>query len=563
MGLGQLLTRNLTYDVTNTVSGETGSFTIVTDGGPGAFASWDTGAYRGLMSIPAAWRGMLLLSGLLGKVPWHAYRELGDRPPVKLSPTPMLLASPNGDEIALNTHRSWGLDRLAHGNGIGIIAARGADGWPTGATGVSAENVQVRRAGGSDVPGGFGVGELVYRINGRNYHARDVIHFKGPSSPGELRGWGIIEQHFKTMERTRKLDDQAATVDAAGVPTGLLKSLDPDMTQTEADDLKAAWHRAQATRSVAVLNPGVEFEPIAWNPSEVQLLEMRKYSINEWSNILGVDAMYLAGENSSRVYANLEDKGIDLLRYGTAGDLIAEWEQTLSAQLPRGTRVRANLDFQLRPDTAARYQAHAIGIAAGFLTPNEARELEERPPLTPAQQAEIVAARPAPAGGQSGPSTAPAGKGSASAPGSGPAGQVAAAGKPRLTAVRGLLERLEPIAAIVPGEGLASDSPGWDEASDPIIASYDAADVLGSHEILVGLSAADLDGHDRTADLSGHNLHEYWTAGPGLARWRGSPTPWRTLRSLLAKYIKGNKRKLDSTTSAWYRDVFGHLPGQK
>jgi hypothetical protein len=53
-------------------------------------------------------------------------------------------------------------------------------------------------------------------------------------------------------------------------------------------------------------------------------------------------------------------------------------------------------------------------------------------------------------------------------------------------------------------------------------------------------------------------LRRYWTAGPGLAKWRGSPTPWRTLRKFLSKYLSGDE--LDSTTSSWYRLVFGKLP---
>lgn len=63
---------------------------------------------------------------------------------------------------------------------------------------------------------------------------------------------------------------------------------------------------------------------------------------------------------------------------------------------------------------------------------------------------------------------------------------------------------------------------------------------------------------DRAADPDGSNLHEYWTAGAGLARWVNSRTPWRKLRQLLSKYLSGEN--LDATASSWYRDVFGALP---
>jgi len=72
------------------------------------------------------------------------------------------------------------------------------------------------------------------------------------------------------------------------------------------------------------------------------------------------------------------------------------------------------------------------------------------------------------------------------------------------------------------------------------------------------------DRHERAAHLAGRArgnsgaLRDYWTKGAGLAKWRGSPTPWRTLRGFLSKYLSGEE--LDATTSSWYRIVFGALP---
>jgi hypothetical protein len=63
------------------------------------------------------------------------------------------------------------------------------------------------------------------------------------------------------------------------------------------------------------------------------------------------------------------------------GDHIEQFEQTLTLAFARGTSVRANQDAVLQADTLTRYQAHQIGITTGFLTIDEAREYEHRPPL--------------------------------------------------------------------------------------------------------------------------------------------------------------------------------------
>lgn len=58
-------------------------------------------------------------------------------------------------------------------------------------------------------------------------------------------------------------------------------------------------------------------------------------------------------------------------------------------------------------------------------------------------------------------------------------------------------------------------------------------------------------------------LKEYWTKDPeGLAKWAGKPHPWTSLYKEISEHVK-NKRKAKAITSAWYREVFGHMPNEK
>lgn len=733
MGLGQLMTRNITYDTTNTQTGDQATYTLITDGGPGMYAGWGDGPYRGGMGIPAAWRLALLVANQLGRVPWDGYRKMSDRPAVQLPDQPFLTMPAGTTDTKLSVFRSWGLDRLWHGNALGVIAARSPLGYPTAATPVSAENVQVQRFGAqlpypgqNYIPRGFETGEVGYLIGGTWYHAYEIVHFKGPCKPGDLRGMGVLEAHFDLMSRSRKLGAAATAVDSAAVPTGLLRSLNPDMSPAEAQELKDAWKASQQQRTVAVLNPLTEFTPIAWNPTETQLLESRQYDVVDWANVFGVSASYAGGMNPSRVYANIEDQGLDLLKYGTPGDIVAEFEAVLSMMMPRGQYVKANMDHLLRADTKTRYEAHAIAVATGFMTRNEVREIEERQPLTPEQEREVAEAT-AKAAGPSG-ATGPTG-------GPNTASNQAGTGKakPRLAAVRAAFERGRHSAfdpdqprdpdgqwsdghtnmlgmstggpgrrrqpASSPSSATAADDdehhgddgeqpgdvtsdvdangrpieigrhgvggvrhpeiPPYDgygggngtglkryrlntdkycpdcggKAQDPQYPDpkYSAADIAVDGAALwfpsergddvperddspyhdpsdpeyqedrarapelpalpepeefepgyvgpeywpdrtwfpgeaeawaaddAGLSAgAAAGGLGERAAAGQEALHRYWTAGPGLAKWRGSPTPWRTLNAFLSKYMSGEQ--LDATTSAWYRDVFGHLP---
>lgn len=378
MGLGRIFTRNLEYQVTDTDTGAVSSYEIVID--KGLYPSWGDRHYRGGMKIPGAWRAALLLSDLLGSLPWDAYRRRAGVLEC-LDPTPPLLDQPNPEESRMDTISAWALDLIWHGNAVGLVAARNAEGWPTAVLPVPAEIVMARRVGPGAYAGGIPYGTIEYDIGGQRFSPYDVVHVKGPHAPGELRGMGVLEMHIDgTLALAQTQAAQAQSLSQHGVPTGLLKVSDPDATQDEMTQVKTKWLAAQASRTIAVLNSVTDFTPLAWNPEELQLVEARKYSLTELALIFGVPGYFLGADSPSMTYSNVEQEGLNLLKYSLSGHL-ARFEQTLSRAFPRGTYVKANLDALLRPDTLTRYQAHQVGITAGFLTIDEARRIEDLPPL--------------------------------------------------------------------------------------------------------------------------------------------------------------------------------------
>ena len=378
MGLGRLLTRSTQYTATDTVTGATAVFTVLDNLAP----DWPTSsAYRGAMSVPGAWRASILLSGLLGLLPWNAYRTFGGRPEEKLDPTPPLLNQPNPPETRMTSFRGLGLDYLYHGNGIAVVSARSPLGWPTAAIPVPAVSVAVRRVTpfmDSPLP----VGALEYKIGSLSLGSQDVIHFKGPCEPGAVRGMGVLEAHINTFTLAQDQSRQARSVSNHGVPTGVLKSDNPDLTDAEAIDMKSQWLANQRDRSIQVINASTSFTPLSWNPEQLQLVAARKFTLNELELIFGLPVGWLGGSDSSRKYSNMSQDDVAFMKW-SMGDHIEQFEQTLSLAFPNGTEIRANQDAVLQADTLTRYQAHAIALTNGFLTVDEVREYEHRPPLPP------------------------------------------------------------------------------------------------------------------------------------------------------------------------------------
>lgn len=382
MGLGKLITRQAATPQQSRM--------IVGDGiriGPSAIlgtdAGWGHDGFVRALGIPGAGRAIRLLSGLIGGLPWDAYTSHGRDYAEKVSPRPILLEQPNPEEARVVTFGALAADYLLHGNAVSVITSRDRNGVPTAAVPVPSRLVGIRRVNGetySLLP----VGAIEYAIGGRTFSAHDVIHVKGLAEPGKLRGIGVLEAHLNgcgSLDLAEELARQARNVGRDGVPTGVLKATSPDVTPDQLREAKALWLETQRDRTVAALAPSTDFEPLAWNPEELQLIEARKLSLLEVANAFGLPPRYLgASSGDSMTYATSETEAIDLVKFGI-GDHVARFEQTLSLLYPRGTEVKANLDALLRADTAARYTAHETGIRAGFLLKSEARALEDLPPV--------------------------------------------------------------------------------------------------------------------------------------------------------------------------------------
>ncbi len=371
MGLGKMLRPAARRPQEDRLAG--GTFQIAIDGTPGAITGTsEIQAYRGGMSIPGAWRASLLISDMIGHLPWDLY--LGDdedESAEKVWPRPPLLQQPTPPETRMSTFASWALDLLWHGNAVAVIAARDAFGTPTAVLPVPASWVGVRRVNQQFYP--LPQGAIEYWVGGLTFAPSDVIHVKGPCAPGALRGFGVLEAHMNgILDLASEQIQQARSLSQHGVPTGVLKSQDPDIDQAGADKLKSAWLRSQRERSIAVLNATTEFTPLSWNPEQLEMVDARKFSLVE---IVGAD-------HASRTYTNVEQEDMQLLKYTLSGHL-ARFEQTLTLAYPPGHLVRANLEAFLRSDTLNRYQAYKIGIDSGFLLRSEVRKRETNLPPVP------------------------------------------------------------------------------------------------------------------------------------------------------------------------------------
>lgn len=354
----------------------------------GLFANWGgSDHYRGFMSIPAAWRASLLRADLLASITFRLSQWTGPEGeetlrPLPRSEQPYSLIDPDPPHTRFDWYSGICLDYQWHGNGVAYISERYDDNKPKRMIAVPAGWVMIRRASRDDTAFYFErTGQIptyLYTFGGVEVPDTDILHVRGPCAPGEERGMGALETHFATLQGAQDLAQSARDFTKAYVPTGILKMLSPDAGDTDALALKAAWANAQRSRTIQVVNSSVEWIPVGWNPTEMQLEEARKLSFHELAMIFKVPLSLLGVEQSNRTYRNDDSEMNNLNRFSLLGD-VTRFEDAFTAKYTgqsRRFRVEGDMEDLLRSSLKDRYEAYQIGIESGMLMRSEARRRE-------------------------------------------------------------------------------------------------------------------------------------------------------------------------------------------
>jgi HK97 family phage portal protein len=165
------------------------------------------------------------------------------------------------------------------------------------------------------------------------------------------------------------------------MPQGVLTS-DHRIGPDAAEALQARWEaRHKGKRRIAVLGDGAKFQAITIAPDEAQFIETQRFNVSTICRIYGIAPEMMGGETAGHeAYTSPEMRGTDFLTF-TLRPWLLRVEGAVSRLLPRTQTAKFNAGGFVRATLRDRYEAHKVGIEAGFLTVNEARELEDRPPL--------------------------------------------------------------------------------------------------------------------------------------------------------------------------------------
>lgn len=218
-------------------------------------------------------------------------------------------------------------------------------------------------------------GAKVFDYMGITYTAREMEHLRLFSVVENLRGLGPIQTASNDIKTALELRNFASTwFSTSGVPTGVLKT-GKMLTKEQADEVTLNWHTKQATRQLAVLSEGFDYQAISATPQDLMFTQVAAQSTQTIARLFGVPArLLLTGvDGSSDTYANLSDEQQTFYRH-TLMAYTNAIEDALSACLPRGTSVRFNYEGLYKADMKTRYEMYNIATGGqAWLTPEDVR----------------------------------------------------------------------------------------------------------------------------------------------------------------------------------------------
>jgi HK97 family phage portal protein len=147
-----------------------------------------------------------------------------------------------------------------------------------------------------------------------------------------------------------------------------------------------AWNDAKNGDGIAIFEGGdMKFHPVTMSMRDAQFIESMNFSVLEICRIFNVPP-HKVQDLSRATFSNIEHLSREFYM-ATLVPWITRLEATLNRCLltegdrAAGLYLRHNADGLLRGDLATRSASYAQQITNGVLTPNEARMLEDRPPM--------------------------------------------------------------------------------------------------------------------------------------------------------------------------------------
>lgn len=311
-----------------------------------------------------------LLADAIAVMPLELMRERAGR--TERLPTPSVLIRPNDHQTMFDFVHQTVLMLALHGCAY-IYAPRRPGELPP----------EMRNIHPNQVKGLYDTDTMnvYYEIGEQRYNANEIRAIHWVLFPGRSRGLSPLEIQRNTIGMGLAMDRFLAQFYGEGATPSSVLETDQQVTPQAAELLRQTWEDSHVKhRRPAVLSGGLKWRSITTSAAEMQMIEHRESIIRDIARAYRIPLNLILGSGGdSQTYQNVEQSGINFVRY-TLLPWMRRIEDAISEMLPLTQKVRFNADEFMRADLTTRVKAEQIQIMSGTLSPNEARQMENREP---------------------------------------------------------------------------------------------------------------------------------------------------------------------------------------
>ena len=341
-------------------------------------------SYRGAKGLKEAtvYACIRILADSIGKLPVKVYQE--NAGVVVHDMAPLLKIRPNPYMSARDFYKALEVQRNLYGNAYAWI-----DVSSTGRVGGLYPLDSTRIKIYVDDNGLLDSRKLWYvytDTNNKEYKLRpdELIHLKGLTCDG-LVGLTPLEELRKLVESAGAGTEFLNNSLKHGMQVRGIVHYVGDISREAQAKFKEHFEEMSAglknAGRISLLPVGYQYQPLSLNMADAQFVENSQLTIKQIAAAFGIKSHQL-NDLGRATYANIGEQQREFY-IDTLMDILTGYEQEFTyklftrKELSNGWYIKFNVNALLRADPKTRYEGYRVAIQSGFLTPNEARELEE------------------------------------------------------------------------------------------------------------------------------------------------------------------------------------------
>ena len=345
--------------------GETRShwFGTGADGPIGTHRVTEDSAMR-LAPVFAAYRHIV---DYVSTLPVDAYRmdQLTRRP----APLPQLLKRQDAlGGPGLETWLGQGVYGLATGNAVGWITQVDGFGYPT-------DVVWLHWSDWS-----YDESRKQWTVFGQPVPSSQLVHIPWIVPPGRKLGLSPIEHMASIICAGMSAQDYADLKRGGGIPPAVLQNTQQTIQPDAAEVIKQRASSSFARGEVFVTGNDWDLSLLTIPPNQAQFVETLKMSANQVAAAFGLDPTEVGGQAANSLTYSTEELR-EIRRASDAQPYLIRLERGLSRLMPNRQFIKLNVDAKIRADLKTRTEVVGAKIQDGRMSVNEARALDDEPPV--------------------------------------------------------------------------------------------------------------------------------------------------------------------------------------